>query len=51
MQIQAFTCLSDILPKRESSRRKAKENISKKIHAAERLVEDDDEDALPGNFT
>ena len=35
------------LPKRESSRRKAKDNLSKKIHTQERLLEDD-EDALPG---
>ena len=32
-----------VLPKRESSRRKAKENLSKKIQSQERLVEEDDE--------
>ena len=32
-----------MLPKRESSRRKAKENLSKKIQSQERLVEEDDE--------
>ena len=42
----AFSLLVPIV-KRESSRRKAKENLSKKIHQQERLVEEDD-DALPG---
>ena len=38
-----------VLPKRESSRRKAKDNSSKKMHMQERLLEDDDEEGqLPG---
>lgn len=35
-----------ILPKRETSRRKAKDNTSKKIHMQEQLLEDEDE--MPG---
>ena len=38
-----------VLPKRESSRRKAKDNISKKVRLQENLLDDDDdEDRLPG---
>ena len=36
-----------VLPKRESSRRKAKESVSKKMNLQERLLEDDEE-GLPG---
>ena len=37
-----------VLPKRESSRRKAKDNISKKVRLQEISLEEDDEDHLPG---
>ena len=37
-----------VLPKRESSRRKAKDNLSKKVRIQEELLDDDDEDHLPG---
>lgn len=40
----------EYLPKRESSRRKAKNDLSKKIQMQERLLDDDedDDDRLPG---
>ena len=37
-----------VLPKRESSRRKAKDNMSKKVQMQERLLEEEDDDQLPG---
>ena len=37
-----------VLPKRESSRRKAKDNMSRKIKMQEDLLDDEDDDALPG---
>ena len=37
-----------VLPKRESSRRKAKDNMSKKLKMQEHLLDDEDDDQLPG---